>query len=76
MPLKKDNSPSPTSYKHEVSVEKTTKFDKADNHFIISKSKPNRFVDRAEALSKKIPGVGKYNTEPGLKIITKPMRKY
>ena len=75
--MKKNNSPSPTSYKHDVSIEKTSKFDKAGEHFIISKSTLKRFVDRAEDRSKKVPGVGKYNPDPGLNMITKPYaRKY
>ena len=64
--LRKNDSPSPTSYDNIKSKEFTSgekSLDKSGRYYKIAKSKKKLFTDDVIALAKKSPGVGEYKHE-------------
>lgn len=59
---KKNNSPSPVSYKVEENIERT-QLDRSNCYFKLSKGKKETFTDKIIHSAKKSPGVGQYHTE-------------
>jgi len=72
---KKNNSPSPTSYDADKSMEKTN-LNKSGRYYSISKEKKKLYTETIQAKSKKLPGVGQYNSHIAQDKISVPyMRK-
>jgi|TARA_B110000305_G_C18808751_1_gene346065 hypothetical protein len=76
--MKKDNSPSPTSYKVAEAIEKTSgkgSLDRGGRYYQIGKSKRNSYIEQIETRSKKLPGVGKYDSHTALDKVFRPMKR-
>jgi hypothetical protein len=76
---KKNNSPSPTSYETSKAFEKLSGSpanDRGGRYYGISKSKKITFAEKNMVLSKKTPGVGKYESAVALDKISRPMVRY
>lgn len=75
---KKNNSPSPVTYKVTEAMEVASGFkfqNKADKVFTIGKAKKNTFTDKIITSAKKSPGVGHYKIEKPLdNACSRPMR--
>lgn len=65
--FKKNDSPSPFSYKQAEAYKSTQVFTK---NYSISKTKKNNFAEDISNKKKNIPGVGKYDISKADKIVT------
>jgi len=76
---KKNNSPSPTSYEFDKSMEKCSGSeaqDRSGRYYTLAKGKRQTYVETIQVKSKKFPGVGQYNSHVALDKASRPyMRK-
>ena len=75
---KKNDSPSPTSYNYAKSLERSAgnaAMDKSGRFYKIGTSKKESFTEKIMAKSKKLPGVGQYNSHSSLDKVSRPYMK-
>ena len=70
----KTNSPSPVSYKADLSIDYTK--NKKNSKYTIPKNKKMLFTDKITEKAKHTPGVGKYNAHLSLDKTSRPMKKF
>ena len=76
---KKNNSPSPVSYRVAENFEKLSgqrSQDKSGRYFSLGKQKKILFSESLERQKKQIPGVGKYDTHLALDKVARPMKPH
>lgn len=70
-PIRKNNSPSPHSYKTEKALDVTSKFH-GNIQYKMGKEKKELFIDKTQKIAKIKPGVGKYNCHLALDKVYRP----
>ena len=71
---KKNNSPSPATYRSGEALDKTAAFNKTGVNFKIAKQKKEGFCEAIARRKKIIPGVGRYDAHLALDKVSRPMK--
>lgn len=74
--MERTNSPSPASYATQEAVKKTADYDRSNTTYTIAKNKRSSFLDAAQGMARKTPGVGAYNSHLSMDKVARPMKKY
>ena len=71
---KKNNSPSPATYRCAEALDKTTVFNKTGVNFKIAQQKKEGFCEVIARKKKTVPGVGRYDAHLALDKVSRPMK--
>lgn len=74
--MERTNSPSPASYRTQEAVTRTADYDRSNTTYTIGKDKRSSFLDAAQRMARKTPGVGAYNSHLSMDKVARPMKKY
>ena len=74
--VERTNSPSPVSYATAEALKRTADYDRSNTIYTIGKNKRRSFLDAAQVMAKKTPGVGAYNSHLAIDKVARPMKKY